>query len=341
MRIPGGGVRAPVGWGPSRRGHLLGGGHGGPLGGDAGQLPAADAATGGGRDRGHGPVAIRDASAAGPLLSRAGGAGPAPAAPGRRPGAAVPLPGGAGAGRRRRRARDDAAERPAGRWGRPEAGVRNRVRRRADHLSGRGSDSQPAGTCAQIGPAQAADSAALGDMQAEAEGDTEDMNRERAETHWHGAPPAPRDQDAMCQRSGRPPEFPGCRSQAAPQRFRSAGTIAATSREAVAAPGQVSGAAQSGWPIVVPVMCHAPQGVPGGGHEWWQPAAARRGPPCGAVPGGWRWPEAAVTRAGRGRCHPGRGGGLGGGAAAAPGAFDDPDRLGHDGAGPVRGGAAP
>jgi len=28
-------------------------------------------------------------------------------------------------------------------------------------------------------------------MQAEAEGDTEDMNRERAETHWHGAPPAP------------------------------------------------------------------------------------------------------------------------------------------------------
>jgi hypothetical protein len=33
------------------------------------------------------------------------------------------------------------------------------------------------------GARQAADSAALGDMQAEAEGDTEDMNRERAETH--------------------------------------------------------------------------------------------------------------------------------------------------------------
>ena len=92
-RIPGVGVRAPVGWGPSRRGHPLGGRHGGPLGGDAGQLPAADAATGGGRDRGHGPVAIRDASAAGPLLSRAGGAGPAPAAVGRRPGATVRLPG--------------------------------------------------------------------------------------------------------------------------------------------------------------------------------------------------------------------------------------------------------
>jgi len=93
VRIPGGGVRAPVGWGPSRRGHPLGGRHSGPLGGDAGQLPAADAATGGGRDRGHGPVAIRDASAAGPLLSRAGGAGPAPAAVGRRPGATVRLPG--------------------------------------------------------------------------------------------------------------------------------------------------------------------------------------------------------------------------------------------------------
>jgi hypothetical protein len=103
----------------------------------------------------------------------------------------------------------------------------------------------------------------------------------------------------MCQRSARPPEFPGCRSQAAPQRFRSAGTIAATSREAVTAPGQVSGAAQSGWPIVVPVMCHAPQGVPGGGREWWQPAAARRGPPCGAVPGGWRRLEhARVVRPG-------------------------------------------
>jgi hypothetical protein len=70
--------------------------------------------------------------------------------------------------------------------------------------------------------------------------------------------------------------------------------------------------------------------------EWWRPAAARRRPSCGAVPGGWRWREAAVTLAGRGRCHPGRGGGLGGGAAAAPGAFDDPDRLGHDGAGPAR-----
>jgi hypothetical protein len=93
VRIPGGGVRAPVGWGPSRRGHPLGGRHSGPLGGDAGQLPAADAATGGGRDRGHGPVAIRDASAAGPLLSRAGGAGPAPAAVGHRPGAMVRLPG--------------------------------------------------------------------------------------------------------------------------------------------------------------------------------------------------------------------------------------------------------
>jgi hypothetical protein len=43
----------------------------------------------------------------------------------------------------------------------------------------------------RLGARQAADSAALGDMQAEAEGDTEDMNRERAETHWHGAPPAP------------------------------------------------------------------------------------------------------------------------------------------------------
>ena len=35
----------------------------------------------------------------------------------------------------------------------------------------------------RLGARQAADSAALGDMQAEAEGDTEDMNRERAETH--------------------------------------------------------------------------------------------------------------------------------------------------------------
>jgi len=93
VRIPGGGVRHPSDGGPSRRGHPLGGRPGGPLGGDAGRLPAADPATGGGRDRGHGPVATRDASAAGPLLSRAGGAGPAPAAVRRRPGAAVRLPG--------------------------------------------------------------------------------------------------------------------------------------------------------------------------------------------------------------------------------------------------------
>jgi hypothetical protein len=35
----------------------------------------------------------------------------------------------------------------------------------------------------RLGARQAAGSAALGDMQAEAEGDPEDMNRERAETH--------------------------------------------------------------------------------------------------------------------------------------------------------------
>ena len=102
---------------------------------------------------------------------------------GRRPGVAVPLPGGAGAGRRRRRARGDAAERPAGRGGRPEAGVRGRVRRRADHLSGRGSDSQPDSRDMRTYRLGARQAPPLGDMQAEAEGDTEDMNRERAETH--------------------------------------------------------------------------------------------------------------------------------------------------------------
>jgi hypothetical protein len=51
--------------------------------------------------------------------------------------------------------------------------------------------------------------------------------------------------------------------------FGNAGNMVATSREAVAVPGQAAGAAQIGWLIIVPVMCHAPQGVPVAGRERW------------------------------------------------------------------------
>ena len=169
VRIPGAGVRAPVGWGRAAA-----------VTRSVAGTAARSAVTRGSYRRliqplAAGGTAVTDLLRARCVGRRAAtfpgwrcwpgtGCGRPPAG---RDGSA---PRGAGAGRRRRRARDDAAERPAGRWGRPEAGVRIRVRRRADHLSGRGSDSQPDSRdmrTNRLGARQAADSAALGDMQAE------------------------------------------------------------------------------------------------------------------------------------------------------------------------------
>ena len=101
------------------------------------------------------------------------------------------------------------------------------------------------------------------------------------------------------------------------------------------------GPSGNGWPMVVPVMCHAPYAVPAAGRKRHGRALAAGRPPREAAPGWRRPPEAVVTGADRGRCPCWCRGGLGGRAAVAPGPRDDPGGLGEDHAGSARGGAPP
>ena len=101
------------------------------------------------------------------------------------------------------------------------------------------------------------------------------------------------------------------------------------------------GPSGTGWLMVVPVMCHAPHEVPAAGRKRHGRAPAAGRPPCQAVPGRRRQPEAVVTGADRGRCHCCCRGGLGGRAAVARGPPDDPGGLDHHDAGSARVGAPP
>ena len=77
---------------------------------------------------------------------------------------------------------------------------------------------------------------------------------------WPGLdPPGPVQRDP-CRGAAAVPVDPA--SERLTSAFGGAGNIAATSREAVAAPGESSGPRGTGWLIGVLVMCHAPQGVP-------------------------------------------------------------------------------
>ena len=93
----------------------------------------------------------------------------------------------------------------------------------------------------------------------------------------------------------------------------------------------------TGWLIGVPVMCHAPQGVPSADRQQKHfPVAARR-PRWASAGGGCRpWSQAPVTPDDRGCRHSRRRRGLGCGGTAAPGPLDGPDRLSHDSARPAR-----